>query len=63
MSIISRMLKRVAKESNGEIRIVKVPPEKRPTAESLKNLDRQIKAQTDSIRDMEHRSYVNSSKK
>ncbi len=63
MSIISRMLKRVAEESNGRIRIVKVPPEKRPTAESLKKLDREIKSQTDSIRDMEHRSYVNASKK
>ena len=37
---ISRILKKVAEKSNGKMRIVKVPPEKRPTAESLEKLER-----------------------
>ena len=35
MSTISKVLHRIAEESNGKMHIVKVPPEKRPTAESL----------------------------
>ena len=45
------------------MRIVKVPPEKRPTAESLEKLEREIGAQIDVNRAMEHRSYINASKK
>lgn len=45
------------------MRIVKVPPEKRPTAESLEKLEREIGAQIDANRAMEHRSYINASKK
>lgn len=59
----NKMLKKLAERSNGKIRIVKIPPEKRPTAESLKKLDREIKAQIDANRAMEHRSYINASKK
>lgn len=59
----NKMLKKLAERSNGKIRIVKIPPEKRPTAESLKKLDREIKAQIDVNRAMEHRSYINASKK
>ena len=44
MSDISRMIRR-AFEGSDTIKIVKVPPEKRPTAESLRKLDREIKAQ------------------
>ena len=50
-------------KSNGKMRIVKVPPEKRPTAESLEKLEREIGAQIDANRAMEHRSYINASKK
>ena len=60
---ISRILKKVAEKSNGKMRIVKVPPEKRPTAESLEKLEREIGAQIDVNRAMEHRSYINASKK
>ena len=63
MNITSRMLKKLAERSNGEIRIVKIPPEERPTAASLKKLDREIQAQIDANRAMEHRSYINASKK
>lgn len=60
---ISRILKKVAEKSNGKMRIVKVPPEKRPTAESLEKLEREIGAQIDANRAMKHRSYINASKK
>ena len=63
MSIVSRMIRRAAEESNGKIRIVKVPPEKRPTAKRLKELDREIKAQLDANEAMCHRSYINASKR
>ena len=63
MNITSRMMKKLAERSNGKIRIVKVPPEKRPTAESLEKLEREIGAQIDVNRAMEHRSYINASKK
>ena len=42
---ISRILKKVAEKSNGKMRVVKVPPEKRPDAESLEKLEREIAAQ------------------
>lgn len=63
MSTISRILHRIAAKSNGKIRIVKIPPERRPTAESLKKLDREIGAQLDANEAMRHRSYINASKK
>ncbi len=62
MSTINRVLHRIAEESNGKMRIVKVPPERRPTAESLKKLDREIQAQLDANEAMRHRSYINASK-
>ena len=63
MNITSRMMKKLAERSNGKIRIVRIPPEEKPTAESLKKLDREIKAQINANRAMEHRSYINASKK
>ncbi len=63
MNSTSKMLHKVAEKSNGKMKIVKVPPEKRPTAESLAKLDREINAQIEANRAMEHRSYINASKK
>lgn len=63
MDKTTNLLKRVAEESNGKMKIVKVPLEKRPTAESLENLEREISAQIESNRAMEHRSYINASEK
>ncbi len=63
MDRTTNLLKRVAEESNGKMKIVKVPPEKRPTAESLENLEREISAQIEANRAMEHRSYINASEK
>ena len=62
MSQLDRMIRRLAEESNGKIRIVEVPPERRPTAESLAKLDREIKAQIDANDAMRYRSYINASK-
>lgn len=62
MSTISKVLHRIAEESNGKMRIVKVPPERRPTAESLEKLDREIQAQLDANEAMRHRSYINAIK-
>lgn len=63
MNTISRILHRIAEKSNGKVRIVKVPPERRPTAESLKKLEREIGAQIDANDAMRHRSYIEASKK
>lgn len=40
MDSTSKILHKVAEESNGKMKIVKVPSEKRPTAKSLAKLDR-----------------------
>ncbi len=63
MNSTSKILHKVAEKSNGKMKIVKVPPEKRPTAESLVKLEREINAQLETNRAMEHRSYINASKK
>ena len=44
MSIID-VLKKEAEKSGGKVRVVKVPPERRPTAESLAKLEAEISAQ------------------
>lgn len=62
MDLTSKMLHRIAETSEGKMRIVKVPPERRPTAESLAKLEREINAQVEANRAMEHRSYINASK-
>ena len=63
MCIISKILHKLAESSNGEIRIVKVPYEKRLTAESLMNLQREINAQIESNVLMRYKSYINADKK
>lgn len=62
MNSTSRILHKIAEKSKGEMRIVKVPKEKRPTAESLARLDREIKSQIDANDAMRYRSYINASK-
>ena len=53
------MLQKIADKSNGQMRITEVPLDKRPTAESLESLEREISAQV-SINDaMRQRSYMN----
>lgn len=62
MDLTSKILHKIAEKSEGKMRIVKVPTERRPTAESLAQLEREINAQVEANRDMEHRSYINASK-
>ena len=62
MSQLDRMIRKLAEKSKGKIRIVEVPPERRPTAESLAKLEREIKAQIDANDAMRYRSYINASK-
>lgn len=63
MDQTTKLLKRVAEQSNGKMKIVKVPPEKRPTAESLEKLEREIVAGIEANRAMEDRSHINASEK
>lgn len=56
MSSISNILKKEMKKSNGTARLVKVPKHMRPTAESLKKLEKEIGAQIESNRTMRYRS-------
>ena len=63
MNSTSKILHEIAEKSNGKMKIVKVPPEKRPTAESLAKLETEINSQIEANRAMEHRSYINASKK
>ena len=63
MNSIEKVLQKIADESDGEMRIVKVPENRRPTAESLKRLDNEIKDQVEKNRAMEYRSFINASKR
>ena len=62
MSIIDVLEKEVEK-SGGKVRVVKVPPERRPTAESLSKLQTEISAQIRVNEEMRRRSYIEASKK
>ena len=62
MSIIDVLEKEVEK-SGGKVRVVKVPPERRPTAESLSKLETEISAQIRVNEEMRRRSYIEASKK
>ena len=47
--------------SNGQMRITKVPQDKRPTAESLESLEKEISAQLSSNEAIRQRSYIQTS--
>ena len=38
-------MKKEMEKSNGHVRMVKVPPEKRPTLESMEKMQREVNAQ------------------
>lgn len=59
---LSKVLAKVAEQSNGKMVIKKVPPEKRPTAEGLAKLDREIKSQVDRNNYMAFKSVIEASK-
>ncbi len=55
---LRRMIAREMEKGNGQIEIVKVPANKRPTAASLKKLDREIAAQVSANEAMSNRSVL-----
>lgn len=55
---ISRMISKQMNKSAGQVKIVKVPASKRPTAVSLKKLDREIAAQVNANKAMSNRSML-----
>lgn len=63
MSSIIKILENIAKESGGKIRVVEVPPERRPTAESLAKLENEISAQLEANALMRHDSIFGTQKK
>ena len=59
MNSIQKVLRKVADRSNGKMRIVDVPNERKPTAESLAKLNREIDSQLERNEVMRNRSYIN----
>lgn len=55
---INRMISKQMSKSAGQVKIVKVPAIKRPTAASLKKLDREIAAQVNANKAMSNRSML-----
>lgn len=60
MNPVEKAIRKLAEESNGAIRIVKVP---RPTAEDLRKLENEIRAGIEANEAMLIRSYIYASKK
>ena len=63
MNSIEKVLQKIADSSNGQMKIVKVPDDRKPTARSLRKLDAEIHAQIEANRAMEHRSFINACKR
>lgn len=59
---IGRMIENEMNKSGGRVRIVDIPVSKRPTAASLKKLDREIAAQVNANEAMCNRSMLYASK-
>lgn len=59
---IKRIIKKEMEKSNGEVRIVEVPKEKRPTAKDLIKLEKEIKSHVAANEAMMVRSWKNSNK-
>lgn len=59
---ISRILKKEMEKSGGKAKVVKVPADRRPTAESLRELEREISAQISANEAMRSRSMHNASR-
>ena len=56
MSSMCTIIKKEMEKSNGTARLVKVPKNMRPTAETLEQLEREISAQIETNRRMRYRS-------
>lgn len=59
---INRMIEREMSKSAGRVKIIEVPDSKKPTADSLKKLDREIAAQVSANEAMSNRSMLFASK-
>ena len=59
MDSIGKIMRKIAERSNGKMRIVEVPNEMRPTAESMEKLNREIDSQLKRNEEMRNRSYIN----
>lgn len=55
---INRVIEKEMAKSNGKVKIVKVPKEKRGTEQSYAKLDREIKSQVDANKAMLQRSWI-----
>ncbi len=60
---IRTVLTKAMERSGGRARVVPVPADKRPDAESLKKLEREIAAQIDANEAMRNRSIRNADKR
>lgn len=60
--MINKIIRNAMAKSGGQVEVVKVPPEKRPTGESLSKLEREISAQVDANNAMSDRSYIYANK-
>ena len=61
MSSYIKMLHKLVERSNGQMRITKVPQDKRLTAETLESLEREISAQVSINEAMRQRNYIQTS--
>ena len=59
---LRNILKKELEKSGGKARLVKVPANRRPTAESLRKLDREISSQIEANEAMRERSVERVSK-
>lgn len=55
---ISTVIKRQMNKSNGRVKITKLPTSKRPTAESLAKLEREIRVQVRQNENMHINKYI-----
>ena len=58
MSDTAKIIKKEMEKSNACARMVKVPPEKRPTIESTKKMQREVNAQIDANHIMRENSRI-----
>ena len=63
MNSVRKILHKMAKESNGKMRIVPVPEDQRLTNDSLERLEREINAQIETNNVVRSTSYINASKR
>ena len=62
MKSIENALQKIANKSNGQMKILPVTDDKKPTVESLKKLHTEIHTQVEANRVREYRSFANASK-